>query len=152
MNKNLIAAGLVTGITAATVVGTAAAQTSARQAGLVDKIATTFGLTTEEVQASFDEYKAEFKAERQAERAEQLQALVDDGTLTQEQLDQINDYRDQMQALKESLQSSGEEPSDEDRQQVRDLKDEFKTWLEEQGLDELDIFQRDGRKHSRSAR
>jgi hypothetical protein len=80
----------------------ASAATSTSSTSLVDKIATKFGLSKTDVQAVFDEQKAERQAEHKAEVSERLQDLVDDGKITAEQKTKIEAKHEEQQAAREA--------------------------------------------------
>lgn len=108
--------------------------TAEQQAERTSAIAERFNLDESEVEAFMEERRAERQVERLAERAEQLAALVADGTLTQEQADELTALRDEIQAEVSALKES-----DADREEIKTLMDEnraaIESWAEAEGLD-----------------
>ena len=148
--KNLMAVGLVTGVAAASVAGVASVGafngSEERRAEVVDRLSTSLNVPAEDVEAVFEELKAERQAEREAAREERLQGLIDDGTLTQEQVDQLNEFAADRQELKKSLRDS-DLTQEEKKEAFEELKAEVEAWADEQGLDLDDIRpEREGRK------
>ena len=128
--------------------GTVAAQSSGDT--LVEKIASRFNLSQEEVQAVFDETRQEKQAEHQAKLGEKLQAKVDDGTITAEQKtlleEKLAQQREEHQANRDSELTK--EERHEQRQQNREA---FEAWAEENNipLDELDLHGPHGHGHGK---
>jgi hypothetical protein len=119
IKKSLLVAGAVTSVGLASLTGVHAvsAATDANGDSLISKIAQKFNLNESDVQAVFDQNKAERDAEIQTEMADQLQQAVDDGDITAEQKTLIENK------LKE-LQSA--------RQTEHDTLD---AWAKDQGID-----------------
>ena len=142
-----IGAAIVTGSLLA--VSYASAQTSEgedRQAQFASNLATELDLDSSEVQAALESLKEQRQAEREEARAERLAGLVEDGTLTQEQADQLTAFKDDFRAEIEALKESGAE-----REEIQAAKEankaEIQDWADEQGLNLDDIRQeKDGRK------
>lgn len=88
-----------------------------QQGSLISKIAEKFGLNTDDVQAVFDENKAELEAEHQSQVSEHLQSAVDDGTITTEQKTLIEQ---KLQELKDSREAH---------------RTELQTWADDNGID-----------------
>lgn len=103
---------------------------------LVGKIASKFNLNKAEVQAVFDEQKTTMEAERETERAEKLQALVDAGTITAAQKKAIEAKMTAMRAERESDKDSFKDLTDEQRKtKMEENKSDLETWAKEQGID-----------------
>lgn len=105
IKKSLLVAGAATtiGVAGLSGLGVASAATNSNgEDGLVSKIATTFNLKEADVQAVFDEEKAERNAERQAELADRLQDAVDDGDITAEQKTLIENKLKELQTAREA--------------------------------------------------
>lgn len=145
--KSLVVAGVVGTLGVATIAGTGIANaesgttsSSDPMSSLVEKIASTFSVDKTKVQALFDQDRTDREAEREAEQAERLQALVDDGTLTATQKTAIETKIKEMKAEREADRSSMEELSDEERKTKMDEKrTELESWAEEQGIDLSDL-------------
>ncbi len=111
----------------------------------ISELSERFNLDESEVQAYFDEKREEHEAEREEERAEHIASLVENGTLTQEQSDELKNlhdgFREEIDSLKES---------EADREEVRTLMDEkraeIEAWAEAEGIDLEDIRPEMGRK------
>ncbi len=114
----------------------AAENTSPRMMGmenLVQALADKFGVSTDEVQAVFDEQRAEMKTNREEHEAERLAQAVTDGILTQEQADAISEHRDEMQTFMESLKDA----TPKERKEALDAqREENKAWAEENDIPE----------------
>lgn len=96
-----------------------AEETSTRP--FVQALAERLGLGESEVEEALEEIKAEHFAEKQQAREDKLNQAVEDGILTQEQAD----------ALQEKHQEMWQERK-QDREQHRE---EMDAWFEEQGID-----------------
>lgn len=100
--KLLVAASIATIGVGSLGVGIANAQTStsANSNGIVDKLATKFGLKKAEVQAVFDQEHTEHQAQMQQRVADKLAAGVKAGTITQAQSDAITAKLKEFQATR----------------------------------------------------
>ncbi len=136
LNKAMLVAGIVTTVAAGSLAGTtfAGAQTSESGNGIIDKLVEKFNLNKDEVQAVFKEAHDERHAEMKAKQAERLAALVEDGTITQDQADALTAKHEELDAKREELKSQ-DLTREEIREQMQELKDEFKSWVDEQGFD-----------------
>jgi molecular chaperone DnaK (HSP70) len=92
-----------------------------------------FNLNEEEVRSFYEEQREIHRAEREQKRAQHIQSLVEDGTLTQEQADQLESFREEMHELKVSLRESGAS-RDEIKEQIESSKEEIKSWAETEGI------------------
>ncbi len=98
------------------------AQTSASGTSLIDKIALKFNLKTEDVKAVFEADRTEREAERSAQQAVRLQALVDKGTITADQMTKIEAKRAELKAKREAV------------------RDELESWATASGIDAKYLF------------
>ncbi len=136
INKHLVVAALITTVSAGSIIGisAASAQTSEQKTERASKLAEKLGVETSAVESAFDEIKAENKVEREAQQAERLAGLVTNGTLTQEQADAMTAKKAEQKAAMQALKDSGA-TRDEIRTQMKESRDAFKAWAEEQGID-----------------
>lgn len=138
INRHLLAAGLVSTIAASSIIGLQAvyaqSDTTNRHDNLIDKIATKFNINREEVEAVFNEQHDEMEQERKTKREEYLQTKVDDGTITAEQKTALLEKLD---ALHENMEAAREQniSREETREKLDALREELKTWADEQGID-----------------
>lgn len=136
ISKSMLAAGVVTTVAVGSVVGTSlvSAHPGTDNASIVDKIASTFNLNKDEVEAVFEEARDERHQEMETKHAERLSSLVEAGTLTQDQANALAAKHDEMQATRESLKDQ-DLTREEMKDQMEAAREEFKTWAEEQGID-----------------
>lgn len=92
---------------------------------LVSAIATKFNLSETDVQAVFDEQRDQMEAEREQIFADKIAQAVTDGDLTQDQADQLQDKRNAIESLRESLADSTDE---ERREAMKTAMDELHQW------------------------
>lgn len=130
-----VGAAVVTGSVLA--VNAASAQ-STSQSDIVDRLSTELGVDAGQVQGVFDDIREERQAERAAEREERLDALVEEGTLTQAQRTELVAFIDELRAEKEELREEGLS-RDEIREAMEDSRAEFEAWLAEEGITIDDI-------------
>ena len=144
INSKLVAVATVSAVAGATFLGANSVSAQASGQSLVSRIAERFSVSETEVQSVIDEYKEDVREERQAERDEHLQGLVDDGTLTEEQRAQLDEFFAQRQELKEELK--GQDLSREEMKEAfEEHRAEVEAWAEAEGLDLDDIRpERDG--------
>jgi len=135
-----IGAAIVTGSMLAVSAAGAHGSTSS-STGRATEFAERFDLSEDEVKQYFEERRGEYQAEREEKHAERLEALVEDGTLTQEQADALSAKKDEIHEAKEALQD-GDLTRSEMREQMEAAREEFKTWADEQGID-LDSIRQD---------
>jgi polyhydroxyalkanoate synthesis regulator phasin len=145
ITKSMLAMGAVTAVALASLAGLGAASAQSSNGNdnsIVDKLATTFGLNREEVQTVFDEQRNEMHAEREANRSEHLQSLVDDGTITADQKTALEAKQEEMHAKRDALRDQ-----DLSREEMHDAMEqartEFEAWATEQGID-LDALHPNG--------
>lgn len=145
MKKALIAAAVTTavGLTSVIGIGAAHAETTSTtssssnpMSSLIQKIATKFNLKESDVQAVFDENKAEMDAKNEASLVSQQAQLVKDGKLTQAQSDAITAKRAELQKEREAERSSGTTKTEAERKsEMESRKTALDTWLKGQGID-----------------
>jgi hypothetical protein len=114
------------------------ASSSSEGTSIVDKIASKFNLSKDEVQAVFDEDRESRQAEREAEQKEKLAAAVSDGTLTQAQADHITAALAEIKTLRGDSEPRTE--SDETRQAIKEKMDALRSWAEENDIDMRDLM------------
>lgn len=103
MNKNLLLAGVVTTIAVGSLLSVSSASAdSASGDSLIDKIASKFSLNRDEVEAVFNENRAEQQAERAADFSENLQDKVDSGDITADQKSLIESKFAELQTARET--------------------------------------------------
>lgn len=146
LNKQMLAAVLVTTVSAGSIIGinTAAAQSSDnRRTQRATQLAEKLGVEVSAVESAFEELHAEKQAEREAKRAEHIAGLVSAGTITQEQADELVALKEGFKAEIEALRESGA-----DRDSLKAAREEnraeFKAWAEKQGIDLDEIRPEDG--------
>ncbi len=135
MKRTLAVASIIaaTGFTAATGLRVASAESSSGGSSLVDKIASTFNLSKDDVQKVFDEDRASHQAEHQAKFKEQLDQAVKDGKLTQEQADKILAKQQELESFMNDLRDETEE----ERKTAMDTKrTELAQWAKDNDIPE----------------
>lgn len=146
MKKTLLPLAAVAMVLGAVVFGVAGVNahgdSSEKAAALAEKL----GIEQSEVEAAMAEIREEKKAERQAEFTAQLQEAVTNGDLTQEQMDTILEMKAELQAEKEALKDSGAS-RDEIREQMEAAREDFKNWLESEGIDLKELIDLPDKKH-----
>ena len=103
-SKLMVAAAALT-ITGASLFGIngVSAANNSNSESLVDRLTTKFELNKDEVKKVVTEFKEEKSVEHDAKRLEDLQAKVDDGTITAEQKTKLEAKFKEMVVEKESL-------------------------------------------------
>lgn len=130
--KSLLIAGAVTTLGVAGAFGTQAAFAtyhSNNNDGLVEKIAQEFNLQEKDVQAVFDDYKSDQEAEK---ASEYLQNLVDKGKITAEQKTLIENKLSELRDAKNTE------------------KAELRTWVEANGITDVDYITQGLHSHKNS--
>lgn len=133
MKKSLLIGGTLATVGVAGIVGlgSASAATTTSGTSLVDKIATTFNLSKDDVQKVFDADRAEHQAERTQAMQDRLAQAVKDGKLTQAQADAITAKHAEMQTFMDSLKDK----TAEERRTAMDAKrDELQQWAEDNDI------------------
>lgn len=103
---------------------------------IVTKLAQRFNLKIEDVEEVFDEERDERRAEMFARFSERLDELVSQGKITSAQKETILDKHEEMRDKMDELSGLSLE---ERRDKMREIHDEFKSWLNQQDLDSLGI-------------
>lgn len=139
ITKSMLVSGAISTVALASLTGIgASAQTpseyGSNRTSIVERIATKFGLNQDEVRTVFDEQHSEMEANREIKREEQLQTLVDDGTITEDQKTALQAKQEEMKAAKEALKDQNL-THEEMHEQIKQAKDEFKAWAEDQRID-----------------
>ncbi len=105
------------------------------RSGLVDKLATTFNLNKGEVRDVVDEFHANRKADHQKHMSERLQALVDDGTITADQMAAIETKLQKLQDERVATHNAEGELDHASRKKVHEeRRAELEAWADEQGI------------------
>lgn len=143
MKKRLLTAAAVATIGVAGLSTGAAFATTDSDGGtdpmgsLVTAIAEKFNVKTADVQALFDEQRSAMQAEREQEMKDKVAALVGEGKLTQAQADKINAKRAELQKEREAVRdNAGDRTLEERKTEMEAKRAEFKTWLEENDIDD----------------
>lgn len=103
---------------------------------IVTRIAQKFNLKVSDVEVVFDEERDARRAEMFARFSENLDELVTSGKITSEQKEAILDKHEEMQNKMEDLSGATFE---ERHEKMREVHEEFRNWLIEQGLEDLEI-------------
>ncbi len=114
---------------------------------IVDRIATRFNLNRDEVQAVFNEEHLAHEQEMQDRISQELDQLVEDGTLTSVQRTVAETALNDMKAkLEESRPDNFHDMTDEERDAMRQAMDEaqdaFKQTLTDNGIDSSVIMEK----------
>lgn len=136
MKRSLMVAGAVAtvGLSSLAGVGIASAYSGMHaQSDIAAKIAQKFNLNEGDVQKVLDEDRAAHEAEFEQKRQEQLNQAVKDGTLTQDQANQLTAKEKEMKDLATSLKDKTPE---ERRSAMKAKMDEFKKWIEDNKIPE----------------
>lgn len=143
MNKNKI---LLTAATVALLGGSLLTSTKAfaqdvtveanPMPSLVQKISEKFGLNQDEVQAVFDESKAEMEANFQAEYKTRLTQLVSNGEITEEQKQLIIAKNTELQKnRKASMESMKDKTAEERKTAMEAERTALQDWATQNGID-----------------
>ncbi len=104
MKKSLLVIGSVATIGLASMAGIGlASASSTSQGSLIDKLVAKFHISKTEVQAVFDQQRAQNQAAREAEEKTRLDAAVKAGTLTQTQEDKLIAHEAEEHTFRDSL-------------------------------------------------
>lgn len=117
-----------------------AEDSSTNQQSLVQKLAARFSLNESDVQAVFDESRAEHQAARQAEMKAQLETrlnqAVTDGKITAAQKQLILDKHQEMQEQREADRTAWLNKTPEERRTAMEKRRaELEAWASTQGID-----------------
>jgi hypothetical protein len=136
---------LLAGLTVLTVAGAGTLATSAMaqetngsnpMSNLVQKITDRFNLNRDEVQAVFDEARAEHQAERQATMAERLDQLVADGEITADQKELILAKHEELRTSQGTGREAMQDLTPEERRETMESRRQaLQTWADENGID-----------------
>jgi hypothetical protein len=134
LKKQLVIAATIAtiGLGGLGAVGIANAATTSSTTGtsIVDKIAARFGLKTADVQAVFDQNRADHEAQRQQAIADKLAAGVKAGTITQAQSDAITAKVKELQTTRDANRTKFESMTDAERKVAMDTeKTALDTWI-----------------------
>jgi hypothetical protein len=139
--KQIITAGIVgtvgiAGLTTAGIVSAEQSESSDRSSSLIDKIASTFNLDKAKVQEVFDTEREEREAKHNEQRAERLQQLVNDGTITAAQKSAIESKIKEIKAERTANKDTVKGMTLEERKSLmQEKRDELESWAKEQGID-----------------
>lgn len=144
ITKVLTAAGIGTAIVVGSLlaVSTANAHMGGGSDTIASELATRFNLNEGEVESFFEEKRQEHKADMDEKRAQHIASLVENGTLTQEQADALTAKLDEMHTKREAVREENLS-RDERHEQMEQLREEFESWAESQGID-LDVIHPEG--------
>jgi FKBP-type peptidyl-prolyl cis-trans isomerase len=132
ISKTMFAAGAVTTITVASLAGLGVASAHGSNGRNVDD----------------REQKIE---QRHEQRAERLDALVQEGTLTETQKIALESKHEEMHALRDELKTQ-ELTREEFREKMKESREAFKTWATEKGIDLETLRSGDGHRHAHGNR
>jgi phosphoketolase len=94
---------------------------------MIQKIAETFNLDPEEIENMFDQ-------DREERQEEHLEAMVEEGTLTQEQRDLLEAKHEEMRDARDKIRNS-ELTQEERHEAMQEIHEEMETWAQETGID-----------------
>lgn len=134
-----VGAAIVAGsMLAVTVASAHSGVSEEKQSERVSALAERFNLDESEVQSFFDDQRAEHREEHEAKRAEHIKELIESGTLTQAQADELIALKDEAKSSIEALKES-----DADREEIKKLMEENRSkveaWASEQGINLEDL-------------
>ena len=101
-----------------------------------------FGLNPDEVKEVFDQHHDLIKQDHDQKMEEHFQTMIEDGTLTQEQVDALNIQKEEMKAFQEALKTM----TPEERQIAMEAhRKKMNAWAQENNLPEMLLFKGDGK-------
>lgn len=100
---------------------------------LVQMIAEKFNLNQADVQTVFDDHRNQMRQMHQANLEDRLNTLVSDGKLTEDQKNKLIEKMAEHQNDREEHQNLSFEERQAERKEHRE---EFQTWLKDNGIDE----------------
>lgn len=124
-----VAVGL-SGLVGATAVN--AASTGNGQDNLVDRLASPFNLSKNDVQKVFDEEHKSRETARQQKFEERAKRAVDDGKISQDLADQLIAKQKEMQTYRDSIKDKSRE---ERRNLMKAKMEELQKWLKDNNID-----------------
>lgn len=144
MNKKqkiaLLGLGITLGIGISAAGYVSAAETETNFPPMIQRIIEKYNLNKDEVQEFLEENQTKVRAERRAERTEELykklQENVEKGTITQEQYEMIIKRHEEVKETR-----TGEY---QNRGEVKGRKDGLRAYLEEQGIDSSVLPEKEG--------
>ncbi len=119
------------------------AEESGNYPPIIEKLAQRFGLDREEVKSVFEEERTMREQERSERMEERLDTLVNDGVITEEQRQMLLQKLD---LLRTKMSGASDFSHEERHAAMKQAHDEFKSWLEEQGLEDILPFKMMGQK------
>lgn len=103
---------------------------------MAQKLADKFGLNKDEVQAVFDETRAQMEAERQVQYEARLAQLVTDGKITEAQKQLIIAKNKELEAGRQAKMESMKDATPEQRKAAMETeRTALKTWATENGIE-----------------
>ena len=141
LTKSLIVASVLGtigagGLATAGIASAATTPSTDPMSSLVDKIASTFNLDKTKVQQVFDTQRATREADREKQQATELQAMVDNGTITAAQKTAIEAKIAELKKSREADITTKKNLTDAERKAKMDEKrTELESWAQEQGID-----------------
>ncbi|MCA9371964.1 hypothetical protein KC726_03625 [Candidatus Woesebacteria bacterium] len=142
--KHIVAGALVLGATTLLVSGPVSAHGPGfgmNHDTLVQRLASAFGKSTDEVQTVFDQLHEEHQAEMQQQLQTKLDELVANGSLTAEQKQLVLDKQKENQTEREAMKDQWQTMTPEERKaQMEKQREEMKTWAQENGIDLSLVF------------
>lgn len=133
IKSSILAVAAVMAVGGAAFMGanTVSAQTTGDS--IVERVANTFGLNQDEVQAVFDEVKDEHQADRAAEVDERLEEKVADGTITSEQKTLIQEKMEELREQREANRDS-DMTREERQEQMEQTREELEQWADDNSI------------------
>jgi len=112
----------------------------AGQDSLVQRLVERFNLDETEVREFFTEHREERQEQRHQRAQERLDEAVENGTLTTDQRDALEEKHQEMQDLREANKDEWRELSADEKHELREQHHEqMEAWAEENGI-ELSLF------------
>jgi polyhydroxyalkanoate synthesis regulator phasin len=137
IKKSFVVAGAVAtvGLTGIAGIGVASAATIDSKSTLIDKLVDKFDLNKGEVEAVFEEQRAEIETKMQERAEERLSQAVSEGKITEDQKAKILAKLAELKAEREADHEAVRNMTDEERRAHMEQKhEELKTWAEENGI------------------
>ncbi len=132
--KKLILSAAVLSASTLGLVGVAGAQTSTDVDSFASRLAQRFNLEESEVFEFIEESRQERREAKAEARTEALSVAVEDGVITQIQLDALLERKEESQAARQALRDSNA-GREEIRDQIQSSREEFQAWAEAEGID-----------------
>jgi polyhydroxyalkanoate synthesis regulator phasin len=109
VKKTLAIAAMAVALGAGSLLAVTNASADEGGSTLIDRLVERFNLDREEVQVVFDEVRSEKRAEHEAKMEERLNQAVEDGKLTEEQKNLLNQKHAENQAFRETLKNMSDD-------------------------------------------